>query len=228
VSDRIAQDQIARLEASVGSDPGAPEFPALAEVLRGAGRLREAEGVARRGLERKPGCLEGGVSLALALLDQGRVDDARRELASRVAESFAARGIETPGFRPRTIDSPAGASGFDVEITERELERAFDAAEPDADQVVDADRVAQEAMRGADLELPEETPDLATDPVFATSTMAELLERQGDAEGASEIRATLEPDERRSRGMSFGDGDRREQIIATLENWLANLRREPR
>ena len=62
------------IEASVDADPGASEFPALAEALRRSGRLREAEDVARRGLGRKPGSLEGSVALALALLDQGRVE----------------------------------------------------------------------------------------------------------------------------------------------------------
>lgn len=227
MSDRIAQDQIARLEASVDADPGASEFPALAEALRRSGCLREAEGVARRGLERKPGCLEGSLVLALALLDQGRVEDARRELASRAAESLAARGFGTPGFQTsEAVAPPAVAGDFEVEVTEGELERAFDAAEPDRDQLVDADRVAQDAMREADLELPEVAPSIS-DPMFATRTMADLLERQGDPDAASEIRAGLEGDAGGAVAAPSGGRDHRERIIAILESWLANLRREP-
>jgi hypothetical protein len=213
----MAQDRIARLAASVEADPGASEFPALAEALRRSGRAQEAEGVARRGLERKPGCLEGGVALALALLDQGRVDEARRELASRAAESFAARGAAA---------GPATSRDFDVEVTEGELERAFAAAEPDRDQVVDADRVAQEAMREANLELPEAL-SASSDPIFATRTMAELFENQGDADAASRIRAALAADPGVPSAAPSDDPTRRERVIATLESWLANLRREP-
>jgi hypothetical protein len=224
VSDRIAQEEIARLEASVDADPGAAEFPALAEALRRSGRLREAEEVARRGLGRKPGCLQGSVTLALVLLDQGRVEDARRELASRAAESLAVLGFATRGF----VASEAGAppeisSGFEREVTEGELERAFAAAEPDRDQIVDADRVAQDAMRQADLDRPEMASPVS-DPVFATRTVADLLERQGSLDKASQIRAALE-----ANGEGAGAAsslDRRERIIAILESWLANLRRE--
>ena len=224
MSDWMAQDQIARLEASVDADPGASEFPALAEALRRSGCPQEAEGVARRGLERKPGCLEGGVALALALLDQGRVDDARRELASRAAESLAARGFERPAsLASEAVAAPAVSNDFDVEVTEGELERAFAAAEPDREQVVDADRVAQAAMREANLELPEAL-SAVSDPMFATGTMADLLESQGDPDAASQIRVALEADAEGAGAASSGDRDR---IVAILESWLANLRREP-
>jgi hypothetical protein len=227
VSDRIAQDQIARLEASVDSDPGASEFSALAEVLRRSGRPQEAEGVARRGLDRKPGCLEGSVALALALLDQGRVDEARRELASRAADSLAARGFEAPESpTPEAAAVPAISSGFDVEVTEGELEWAFDVAEPDRDQLVDADRVAQDAMREANLERPEAL-GAVSDPIFTTRTMADLLDRQGDPDSAARIRAALELDAAGAGTPPTDDRDRRERTIASLESWLANLRREP-
>lgn len=222
--DRIAQDQIARLEASVDADPGASEFPALAEALRRSGRLQEAEGVARRGLERKPGCLEGSVALALALLDQGRVDDARRELASRAAESLAAPGFDGAASPASSAAAaPAMPGDFDVEVTDGELQRALDAAEPDRDQVIDADRVAEDAMRQADLGSPEALAGVS-DPIFATRTVADLLDRQGDPDTASRIRTALEAG---VGAAPCGDRERRERIIAILESWLANLRREP-
>jgi hypothetical protein len=207
VSDRIAGTEIARLTTAVGCDPGSSEFPALGELLRGAGRLREAEQVVRQGLAHKPGCLEGSVVLALVLLDQGRIDDARRELAARAGESLSACGIE------------------DV-ITDSELDRAFDVAEPDRDQLVDADRVAHQAMRNADLDRPEENVSFSSDPVFATGSMAELLERQGDSEGASRIRAALAANAGAADMTSSAPAAIRERTIVTLEEWLRNLRRE--
>jgi hypothetical protein len=227
VSDRIAKEWLARLEASVGSDPGASEFPALAEALRGAGRLQEAEDVARRGLEREPGNLEGTLVRALILLDRGRIDDARSELVARAGEFLAACGVD----RAEARDAAAEAAEFDVEVTEGELDRAFDVAEPDRDQLVDADRVAQDAMHSADLDHPEGLPDPASDPVFATRTMAELLERQGDSEGASQIRTTLAADAPAADEVGAtrsGPPPGRERIIETLETWLFNLRSAPR
>jgi hypothetical protein len=57
--------------------------------------------------------------------------------------------------------------------------------------------------------------------------MADLLERQGDPVAASQIRNTLEADAGCAGAASTDDCDRRERIIAILESWLANLRREP-
>jgi hypothetical protein len=57
--------------------------------------------------------------------------------------------------------------------------------------------------------------------------MADLLERQGDPGAASQIRDTLEADAGGAGATPPGDRDRRERIIAILESWLANLRREP-
>jgi hypothetical protein len=179
VSEGIAQEQVARVEASVGSDPGAPEFPALAEALRSAGTWAPT----------------------------------------------AAAPVETA----------AGTAGFDIDVTEGEIAQAFDSAEPDLDQVVDADRVAQEAMRVAALDQPEAV-SVSSDPMFSTETMAELLERQGDAEGAAQIRVTLEADAGAAGAGPFDlEGDPeggkhrpppapRERVIGILENWLENLR----
>jgi hypothetical protein len=86
--------------------------------------------------------------------------------------------------------------------------------------------VAQEAMRGADLEIPEEFAAVS-DPMFATRTMAELLERQGDSAAASQIRGALAANASRAGATPSGYRDRRERMIAILESWLANLRREP-
>ncbi len=228
LSDRNVPNQIARLEACVASDPGASEFPALAEALRRAGRLAEAEEVARRGLERKPGSLEGALLLALTLLDQGCVEAARDALADCASQCLAEqrRPVADALDVAQPIEAAVGVFGGDV--TEGELESAFDAAEPVLDELVDADRVAEEAMRGADLDAPEVLGGVAEDPVFATRTMAELLERQGDSQGAMRIRANLEARDQPGTLIPSGELDQRERTIATLESWLINLRSRPR
>jgi tetratricopeptide (TPR) repeat protein len=218
LSDRNLPNQIARLEACVASDPGAAEFPALAEALRREGRLAEAEEVARKGLARKPGSLEGALLLALTLLDQGRVEVAREALADCASQCLGDRWLPVE----------AAAGGFDGDVTEGELESAFDAAEPVLDELVDANRVAEQAMRGADLDEPEALSDVAEDPIFATRAMAELLERQGDSQSASRIRANLEVQAESAEAIPVDELNERQRTIATLESWLANLRSGPR
>ena len=107
-------------------------------------------------------------------------------------------------------------------MTDTELDQAFADAEPDADEVIDADRVAREAIDQADRELVSEVVG-SPDSSFATQTMAELLELQGEAAGASRIRASLEsapPEQMLPPAVSHGD-----RVLRTLEQWLANLER---
>ena len=159
--------------------------------------MNDAERVAR---------LEQAVRRGLAFLDAGRAAEARGELAG----ALAATG---PG------------EALSGEVTDLELDRALDRARPVAEEVIDADRVARQAIREVDRELlaargaPRES--------FATETMADLLERQGDADGARRIRESLarrvERSETRSRA---GRGGERARVLKTLERWLANVRRE--
>ncbi len=120
---------------------------------------------------------------SLDLLDEGRAEEARGELARALG---ATQAMAVPMQDP---------------LSEQEFERAFDAAEPEVDQMIDADRVAQVALRQAGADEPHvegeggdpaerQEPD-ALPEGFATATMAELLERQGDTDGASRIRASL-------------------------------------
>jgi hypothetical protein len=228
VQDPIEPSQIARLEEGVASDPGAPEFAGLGEALRRAGRLRDAEDVLRRGVAHKPGSLEGTLVLALVLLDQGRGEEARAALLARSAQSLESLGLDQgrgeAGSGAATLGS---GSDFSGEVTDGEFERAFAAAKPDLDQLVDADGMAQAAMRDASLDDPELDSPAAPDPIFATRTMAELLDRQGDAAGAARIRGALAPDER-AEDSHPKHSARSRRILATLETWLNNLRREPR
>jgi hypothetical protein len=90
-------------------------------------------------------------------------------------------------------------------------------------------------MRVAALDQPEAV-SVSSDPMFATETMADLLERQGDAEGAAQIRVTLDADAGAAGAGPFDlEGDPeggnhrappepRERVIGILENWLENLR----
>jgi hypothetical protein len=146
--------------------------------------------------------LEQAVQRALELLAAQRADDARSELERAVAS--------------------AQADSRD-EVTDLELDRAFDRAEPVADEVVDADRVAREAILAIDRELVEERSETPT--AFATSTMAELLERQGDLDGARRIREALARREpRRETAPRLRPRPDRARVLATLEQWLANVR----
>jgi len=158
--------------------------------------------------------LEKAVARSLELLELGETDEARLELGRALA--------------------PGGPSGvppleeLSEGVSDQELDHAFEEASPETDQMLDADRVAQVAMRQADEALGE---DLAPDEVgtaFATRTMADLLERQGDAEGAERIRASLvegaEAADHPAWEAAPGGRPSRKQVIATLEHWLENLR----
>ena len=199
---------------------GVPEFAAQAEGERRTGRAAEAERVARAGLEREPDCLEGRLVLALALLDQERVADARLELERLCSDALAARGLvmaPIPAARAETED-------FAEELTDLELDRALSVAEAERDQLVDADDVAHLAMREAERDLADE---LAGTPnaTFATHTVADLLESQGDQQAASQIRAAL-ADEPASSPPSEAGSEPRGGALTVLEHWLDNLRKE--
>jgi tetratricopeptide (TPR) repeat protein len=195
---RSEQAPISRLEARAAADT-----TALAEAQRRAGRPAEAERLARGGLEQDPRSPRLRVALALALLDQRRTDAAREELERALS----------------------AVSELPAELSEQELESAFEQAEPEAEQLMDADRVAEQALREAELGPADEiSPTAAGESVFATRTMAELLERQGDRAGAERIRSRLERSRDGAAGVS--PNDRRGRVLRELERWLANLRME--
>ncbi len=188
---------------------GSSVLPALAEVHRRAGRAGEAEQVARRALEFEPQRADARVVLALALLDQGRSDAARSVLLTLADTLLARHGLEGP-------EAPAGEPD-DEAFLDTELDQAFASARPEREHMIDADSVAQQAIRSADRELAREFALDASTP-FATHTVADLLERQGDPDGARQIREALaRPDSGQLRG--------RQALIAELERWLENLRR---
>ncbi len=94
----VREYDLEALRRLVEDDPGAPEFPALAEALRRAGDAEAALAVSETGLEHAPARLAGRVSLGLALLDLGRRDEARdalSEILDAVLEPHRLQGIES-------------------------------------------------------------------------------------------------------------------------------------
>jgi len=145
--------------------------------------------------------LERAAARCLELLDEGRPAEARRELAG-------------------LIHAPPASEPLALPVSDLELDCAFERAEPVADEVIDADRVAQQAIREVDRELARRPT-----PPFATRTMAELLEQQGDAEGARRIRDSLAARDPRREARAAGRGRAdRSQALSTLERWLTNVR----
>jgi hypothetical protein len=137
-------------------------------------------------------------------------------LATALAEATG----ERPDLAFRATDGDFEALG------DAEFDSAFDDARPETDSMIDADGIAFEAIRRAKLDAPESVSVPAPDSPFHTRTMADLLERQGDAESARAIRAALEEEAfegEDSAGNAFG-GEARARSIQTLERWLARLR----
>ncbi len=158
--------------------------------------------------------LEQGVARCLNLLEQGQVDQARGVLASLAG---GAVGLELPETAP----------DLSADLSDQELDSAFEAARPDPEQVVDADSIAQQAIRDADRALEQERA-LELDPSFETRTMADLLERQGDARSASRIRERLESDASDGPAPAQTGRPSRQRVVAQLERWIGNLREQER
>ncbi len=77
----------------------------------------------------------------------------------------------------------------DSGVRQEEIDDAFESAEAEADQMVSANCLAEAAVLGVGVA--GEGYSATERPVFATETMAELLEGQGDLEGADRIRASI-------------------------------------
>jgi hypothetical protein len=163
------------------------------------------------------------VEAALALLDAGRVDEAHSLLEQALVAAGAHRH-EIMLVEPE----------FEM-LGDAELEGALDAASSETDSMIDADGIAFEAIRAARLDEPELASQqraregVTSDSPFHTRTMADLLERQGDAQAARAIRSTLGREGARGAGApsdpdSHAGADARTAAIRTLERWLTRLR----
>ena len=186
-----------------GVPTGAAALAAFAEQQRIAGDPEAALRSAREASALDPGSPAARAAIALALLDLGRDTEARRQLVTLIS---GAHEHEASAFEIGGID-------------DGELERAFEDASPEPEAMHDANEVAFEAMREAELLGPEADPAALGSP-FRTRTMASLLESQGDRNAARAIRASLAPGNEVPRS-----GRRQDDVIRTLERWLGRLRR---
>ena len=224
-----ADERIAELERAVARDPGGSAFAALAELHRRAGRLESAERVAVRGLAQAPESAAGRAVLALILADAGRDAELRRRLEGWAEAAVSAHAP----LAPSPVLLP-GAEALGASLSSSELDRAFADAETDREQMITPDSVAEEAALRIDGSFALESP-LEAGGAFATRTMADLLERQGDPDGAARIRARLDGAKRRDEGTQRDAAEggsapgasrgTRTSTIAVLERWLGNARR---
>lgn len=194
-----------------------------AEAERRAGRPEQARRLAEAGLVEQPYELSGRLVLALACLDLLDLESARLALEPAVA----GWSLDVP--EPLALDSDEGEA-FAVQsdpladLAENELERAFDHAEAETAEVWTTNRVAEAALRAVERGAPEGVPLHQPDSPFATETVANLLERQGDPGRARAIRRAL-TDEAAEDALG---PDARKRWLSTLECWLDNLRRASR
>ncbi len=189
------------------------EFAMLAEGHRRAGMRDQAEQLARSGLAEHPDCAEGALVMALVLLDQNRGEESRR-----VIEAWADTNLGV-----EVTDEPVSGETFGGEVSDTELDIAFESAETDRDEVIDADTIAQQAVSDTECDLADEF--VSPDSSFATRTVADLLAQQGDEQRASQMRAMMD--------SSAGDTvvktrDRSAEKIERLERWLTKVRGETR
>lgn len=145
-----------------------------------------------------------------------RADPGGKVLAALLLRALAGAGRD--GELHRRLEAWIGEAPPD-EASEAEFERAFAAAEPELERMITPDSIAEEAALAADAAHEERSP-LASTGAFATRTMAELLEKQGDRRGAERIRAALG-----ERSPSGGPSRSDAAVIAVLERWLDNARR---
>jgi len=185
------------------------EFAMLAEGHRRAGMLDQAEQMARGGLDEHPDCPEGVLVMALVQMDRDRNAEARRVIEEWVDTHL---GVEV-------MDGSAEGRDFEGQVSEGELEDAFAFAEADRDSMLDADAIAQQAMRETEAEPADDFARPGSS--FATRTVANLLAQQGDERGASRIRAIVD-----STVTDSGSVSQRRHAwkIAELERWLVNIR----
>jgi hypothetical protein len=196
-----------------------------AEARRRAGHADQARRLAEAGLVDEPHDFAGRAVLALACLELGDVEGARRALEPAVAGlSSVAREALDAG--PSLENEPFAVQSDPLEdLAENELEHAFAQVESEAVEIWTTNRVAEAALRSVEEGRPEGVAPLG-EPAspFATETVATLLERQGDPVRARAIRRTLEREVEAASEVP----EERKRWIGTLERWLENLRRASR
>jgi hypothetical protein len=187
-----------------------PEFAQRAEDRRLAGDAEAAERIVRAGLADQPENADAVLLLARVLLEQDRGSE-----ALGVIEQYASL-TRLPGDEAAQPDGDGPV--FGEAVSEAELELAFEDAQPEREQMVDADSIAQQAIRQTDTDL---SGDFASPEVsYATETVAGLLEDQGAEPEAMRIREVVATE----RATPTAQTHSHAAIIQELERWLGNLR----
>ncbi len=184
MNDESARFDLDALNARVADDPGAPEFPALAEALRRGGDAAAAREIAEAGLESAPSRLAGRVALALARMDLGDPERGRAQLEQVLDEMLEPYRLhaepEAPlepvhaeaseaeaaasGAEAAASEAEAASSAFDV-VGDAEIDAAFDEAEARPEEMHSPNRMAESIL---DAEAPfEEEPRVEADDTDA-------------------------------------------------------------
>ena len=194
-----------------------------AEAARRAGQPEQARRLAEAGLVDEPYETAGRVVLALACLDLGDAEGARRALEPAVA-GWSPVAPEALTLEPAEDEPFHVQSDPLADLAENELERAFDHASSEPVEAWTTNRVAEAALHAVEEGEPEGVRAAEDGSPFATETVATLYERQGDPERAQAIRRSLRGDEEERARVP----EERKRWVGTLERWLDNLRRSSR
>jgi tetratricopeptide (TPR) repeat protein len=242
------------LLAEIESDPGAAVFPNLAEAYRRVGQAERALEIASRGLDGAPERMAGRVALGLALLDVDEADQAREVLSAIFEDVPQLMALLQHGdLQPEEVQEEIREAAGPEPLGDDEISLAIDGAEARPDEMIDVNDVAAAALREERLDEPEVGFAPSDHPAFATATLANLLENQGDIQNAESIRSTLADDplsvvaeelgaeEFVTEGIAADEVpmdaakapepeaeliEPKARIIATLEGWLDNIRRD--
>jgi hypothetical protein len=179
VSERSEYD-IEELRRRVEEDPGCPEFPALAEAERRAGRAEEARRICEVGLARAPGRLAGRVSLGLALLELGESESAKRELEGILDSALEPhlRAVQVSASSPDGDESAAEESApMPSQPIAKEPAPMHAAAAPFASVAASSPGADEfeEIVGDAELEQAFASAEPQTDEMFSANEMAEQV-----------------------------------------------------
>jgi hypothetical protein len=200
------------------SESESAELAARAERERRIGQPERARELAQAAIDGDAPHPAARIAHVLALIDCGDLVSAHAALEA----SYDALGGEVAGIEEAAVASAPTSEAL-AALGDDELEQAFDAAEAQPDEMHDANHVAAAALELVEDGVPEGIDLTSTQSPFATETVADLLERQGQRQRADQVRTAA-----RARGQFREqrlDEARRERVVATLSRWLDNLRR---
>lgn len=187
-----------RVEVAIAAIGDAAEWPARAVLA--LARLPESETAETRRI------LEEGLDLWASEAGLAALDGCAEEIDSSTPEESAAL------VRDDSMEAPA--SELDRPIDHGELERAFEEAEAQTDEMVGANDVAERIL----MQEPVGLAELDGDSIDTLEDGASEFET--DAASAPPVTALPLADSPEEREGSDPD---RGRIVATLERWLQNL-----